>query len=267
MKIRKIEIGQRTLAVQEKVILLVGNTGAGKSTLLNGMMNYVMGVEWSDNFRLKLVGKLKKNPDRDQDKSQTKWITAYTIHHQQWFTIPYTLTIIDTPGFGDTEGIERDKCITEQIRQFLSTEGPNGIDHLDAVGFVVQSSQVRLSPAQKYIFHSVLSLFGQDIAGNILLLFTFADQDDPKALAAVRADRIPSVGYFKFNNSVLYSNPKIRGNDNATYINPFIWEECMKNFPGSSAKIGKYRSTVASTDERSCPRKTTLGTSFRKYAT
>ena len=168
MKIRKIEIGQRTLGVQEKVILLVGNTGAGKSTLFNGMMNYVMGVKWADNFRLILIGKLKKNPNRDQNKSQTKWITAYTIHHQQWFTIPYTLTIIDTPGFGDTEGIERDKHITEQICHFLSTEGPNGIDHLDAVGFIVQSSQVRLSAAQKYIFHSVLSLFSKDIEKNIL---------------------------------------------------------------------------------------------------
>ena len=123
-----------------------------------GLTNHVMSIEWNENFRLKLVGKLKENPDRDQAKNQTKRITTYTIHQQQWFSIPYTLAIIDTPGFGDAHGIERNKHISEQIHLFLSTEGPNGIDRLDAVGFVAQSSKVRLTPEQKYIYHSVLSL-------------------------------------------------------------------------------------------------------------
>ena len=52
-----------------------------------------------------------------------------------------------------------------------------------------------------------------------------------------RVDKIPHVDYFKFNNSVLYPNPKIRGDDNVAYIAPFIWEECMKNVKGLLQKL------------------------------
>ena len=107
---------------------------------------------------------------------------------------------------------------------FLSTKGPGGIDELHGIGFVVPSSVVRLGPAQKYIFHTVLSLFGQDIANNIIMLFTFADEEKPKALGAVEADNIPHVDYFKFNNSVLFSNL------DQNYIRQCNYKDAMKNF-------------------------------------
>jgi septin family protein len=37
--------------------------------------------------------------------------------------IDYDLNIIDTPGFGDTRGIIRDKAIVDQIREFFTTPG------------------------------------------------------------------------------------------------------------------------------------------------
>ena len=62
-------------------------------------------------------------------------------------TIPYKFTIIDTLSFGDTEGLRRDKVITNQIKEFFSIPPPNGIDHLDGTGFVTQSSLARLNPS------------------------------------------------------------------------------------------------------------------------
>ena len=35
--------------------MLVGATGSGKSTLVDGIINYIMGVNFEDNFRLTMV--------------------------------------------------------------------------------------------------------------------------------------------------------------------------------------------------------------------
>ena len=82
-------------------------------------------------------------------------------------TVPYTLTIVDTPGFGDTEGLERDKQIATQIKEFFSIRSEGGIDHLDGILFVTQAALARLTQTQEYIFESILANFGKDIAGNI----------------------------------------------------------------------------------------------------
>ena len=101
---------------------------------------------------------------KSQAHSQTSWITAYTLHRGEGSPIPYSLTIIDTPGFGDTEGIERDKKIADQIKHFFSVHPPEGIDVLHGIGFVAQSALARLSHSQKYIFDSILCIYGRDVA-------------------------------------------------------------------------------------------------------
>uniref|UniRef100_A0A4W6BRB0 AIG1-type G domain-containing protein n=1 Tax=Lates calcarifer TaxID=8187 RepID=A0A4W6BRB0_LATCA len=174
-----------------KTIMVVGATGSGKTTLINGMINYILGVDWEDNWRFKLIN---EETNKTQACSQT------------WFQVPYSLTIIDTPGFGDTRGIKQDKEITEKIRQFFSVNG--GIDSIDAVCFVVQSALARLTHTQRYIFEAILSIFGKDIASNIIVLVTFADGKSPPVLEAIKAANIPcatkedgSILNFKFNNS------------------------------------------------------------------
>ena len=106
--------------------------------------------------------------------------------------MPYTFTITDTPGFGGTEGLRRDKKITKQIKEFFSLPPPDGIDHLDSIGFVVQASQVRLTSTQEYIFDSILSIFGNDVSKNIFMMITFADGQRPPVLAAIKEAKIPS---------------------------------------------------------------------------
>lgn len=73
----------------EKVLLMVGATGAGKSELVNGIANFVLKVNWKDNVRFKVVSN-----------------EAYSFHFSH---MPFVLTVIDTPGFGSTEGIKKDK--------------------------------------------------------------------------------------------------------------------------------------------------------------
>ncbi|KAK7895237.1 hypothetical protein WMY93_020562 [Mugilogobius chulae] len=85
--------------------------------------------------------------------------------------IDYSLTIIDTPGYGDTRGIDRDRETTEQIRTLFSSD--------------FGSALPRLTATQQYVFDSVLSIFGNDVAENIRVLITFADGELPPVLEAI----------------------------------------------------------------------------------
>jgi hypothetical protein len=116
--LHKVSVGKANQVAEEKVLMVLGATGAGKSTLINGMINYIFGVKWSDSFRFKLITEEGKS----QAHSQTSSITAYTIYHRNGSCVKYNLTIIDTPGFGDTAGLKRDKEITEQIKEFFSVQ-------------------------------------------------------------------------------------------------------------------------------------------------
>ena len=208
-----VEIGDKKNSSSEKVILLVGGAGAGKTTWINGLINYIYGTEWDNDYRIKLIEEKIPGKRQNQAKSQTKKITSYTIHHEPWFTVPFSVTVIDTPGFGDTEGIQKDKEIKEQIGSFFTAEGHNGINHIDAIGFVIQSSLVRLTPSQRYLFNSILSLFGKNVANNIFMLLTFADVQKPQVLNGINEAVLPYATYFKFNNSVLYVNNKEETSD------------------------------------------------------
>ncbi|XP_038672990.1 uncharacterized protein LOC119976518 [Scyliorhinus canicula] len=237
----KCSFGKPTTTHSARTIMVLGATGAGKTTLINGMINYILGVEWEDNFRYKLID---EGTGRSQAESQTSSIAAYELHHRKGFQIDYSLTIIDTPGFGDTRGITRDKLITDQIREFFTS--PDGIDQIDAVCFVAQASLARLTHAQKYVFDSILSIFGKDIAENIQILVTFADGQVPPILEAINVAEVPCPKdkkgfpvHFKFNNSAIFAQSLASGNSaNKRSSDDSEDEEENDNFDAMFWKMG-----------------------------
>ncbi|KAK4030183.1 hypothetical protein OUZ56_023160 [Daphnia magna] len=216
-----------------KIIILMGATGSGKSTLINGMINYILGVQWNDPFRFKCVRE-DENAARNQAHSQTSSVTAYTLHHQEGMTIPYSITIIDTPGYGDTRGVKRDKEITAAIHKFL-TQQEIPIDEIHAACFVAASGDSRLTATQRYIIDSVLSIFGKDMKDNLRLLVTFADNADPPVVGACLSANFPTtsasdgIAYSKFNSSVLYCSNAEQGDDEFSFDQLF-WDMGHENF-------------------------------------
>ncbi|KAI9550852.1 hypothetical protein GHT06_004662 [Daphnia sinensis] len=220
--------------LQHRTILVMGATGSGKTTLINGLINYVFNVQWEDTFRFQLIQ--EQMAGRSQVDSQTSRITAYDIHHAEGFRVPYSLTIVDTPGYGDTKGLDRDQEITDMVRKFF--EDKNGIQELDVVGFVAQASLPRLTPTQIYIFDSVLSIFGNDVKENINFLLTFADSQVPPVLSAIAQAGLPcqmdaSTGEplnHKFNNSGFFCSSRESATNTADKFNRFFWQMGMSNF-------------------------------------
>uniref|UniRef100_A0A8P4GSL6 Fibronectin type-III domain-containing protein n=1 Tax=Dicentrarchus labrax TaxID=13489 RepID=A0A8P4GSL6_DICLA len=195
---------------QTRTIMLFGESGSGKSTLINGMINYIVGVEWNDNFRFRLVD---EDQWRSQAESQTSEVTVYKINHQEGFKIPFSLTIVDTPGFGDTRGIKRHEEIIEHLCNLFSAE--LGVSEVDAVCFVTQAASAQLTLSQKYMCDSVLSIFDKDVAENIRVLVTFTDSQRPPVLQAINASGVPCPKtkdglpvHFKYYNSALFADNK-----------------------------------------------------------
>lgn len=163
---------------------------------------------------------------RFQALSQTEWITVYKIFPTVGSRISYPLNIIDTPGFGDTRGIQRDHAIVDQIRNLFSASDEQSVSVIDAVCFIVKAPDARLTVVQTYIFNSIMSLFGKDIEFNICTMITFADGADPPVLASLKESKLPFGSIFLFNNSALFAKNRNVKNSLA----PKFWEMGCESF-------------------------------------
>uniref|UniRef100_A0A087YQD1 Septin-type G domain-containing protein n=2 Tax=Poecilia formosa TaxID=48698 RepID=A0A087YQD1_POEFO len=247
---KSFTFGEKSMNCNRNIMVL-GAAGAGKSTVINAMMNYVLGVRWEDSFRFKLVDEGQSD---SQVHSQTSEITVYKLYHQEGFRVNYSLTIIDTPGFGGTGGVDRDKEITEQLRNLFANQ--EGVGDIDAVCFVVQAALTELTSTQRYVFDSALSIFGKDVAENIRILVTFADEQQQPVVEAIKVSGVPCPKgadglpvHFKFNNSVLFANNKslvarIWSNEEKTFEYWNMGTNNMACFFASLANIKSVRLTM-----------------------
>uniref|UniRef100_A0A672PQ73 AIG1-type G domain-containing protein n=2 Tax=Sinocyclocheilus grahami TaxID=75366 RepID=A0A672PQ73_SINGR len=198
-KVRKWTYGRKDTSKPNKIILLVGETGVGKTTIINGMVNYLLGVKFEDEIWYEIT----EEAAGDQSESQTSEITMYEVFPVK---SPMALTIIDTPGYGDTRGLDRDLEVAENLATLFQCN--DGVCEVDAVCFVIEASKNRLSDRQHYIISSILSLFGRDIVNNIVFLITHSDGLPPtNVIGAIKKARIPcrqdksaEPVYFLFNN-------------------------------------------------------------------
>ncbi|XP_044189076.1 uncharacterized protein LOC122968142 [Thunnus albacares] len=195
-------VGEKNLNKKNKTILLVGETRTGKSTLINALVNYTMGVKFEDNIWFEIV----EDEKRSQSESQTSDVIVYQIFGFEDKTLPFSLTIIDTPGYRDTREIEQDDITSQRLLDLFRSV--DGVHEIDAVGLVMKATENRVSDRQKYIFDSVTSLFGKDIEKNVVALITNSNGITPEdALKALEAANIKCAKneknqpvHFLFNN-------------------------------------------------------------------
>ena len=206
----------------EKVLLLVGATGVGKGTLVNAIGNFLYGIQWKDE-RFTVTPNIQQN----QALSQTSQISVYKFVHQRKFQIPYSVTVIDTPGFGDTGGLQKDEDISGQLKHLLSGD----FKFLDALVLVVKANDARANSVQKYLLHTVQQHFGKDIQNNIFVVATHADSSRVRALEGLKASSFPFTKelVFPVNNVVLYA-PTTSEDEDEAEMNRAIWDRNIKTY-------------------------------------
>ncbi|KAK8732572.1 hypothetical protein OTU49_006827 [Cherax quadricarinatus] len=235
-KVQKMSLGQKTNR-PTKVILLVGATGTGKTTLINAMVNYIYQVDFTDNFRLVVTD--------NKNAPKTDLITAYAFYQLPGIPFEYNYVLIDTPGFGDTRGIQRDRDVMKQLEMFLKQD--YGIDQVDGVCFVTPASAAILTQTQRYVYDGLSSMFGKDIKDNIYIMATFADAKTPPVLDALKEAEVHYSGFYKFNNSALYArntggdggSSDDSDDEDSAYICKLFWEMGYKSMTNFFLKLGK----------------------------
>jgi GTP-binding protein EngB required for normal cell division len=213
-----------------QIVLVVGQTGSGKTTFINAYLNYLMGIDLDDEFRYFLI---VEDDKQRKSASQTKGLHIYNIRSKNM-----TIKIVDTQGYGDTEGPKEDENITNTIKDAFNSE----LNSINTICFIVKSSDSRLTSSQKYIFSSIISLFGQDIKSNFLALLTFYDGNKPAAIETLKTsdfnEIIPCIKepwYLTFNSNLLFTDE-----NDENYEELLIkagWETAKKNYKILNDKI------------------------------
>ena len=106
---------------------------------------------------------------------------------------------MDTPGLGDTKGVQQDNEIIKQFNEFFATTL-----ELDYILVTVKSTTTRWTQANQYIYDRVQEIFGKDAKDRFILMCTFSDGQKPLAIGALEG-KLHYEQYFCFNNSALYT--------------------------------------------------------------
>ena len=220
-------------------LLVMGETGSGKNTLLDAFVNYLADMNYDDPWRYKLVDE-NNIKDVPPGESQTHLITSYYVNYQREDGKEINIRIVDTPGLGDTKGVQQDNEIIKQFNEFFATTL-----ELDYILVTVKSTTTRWTQANQYIYDRVQEIFGKDAKDRFILMCTFSDGQKPLAIGALEG-KLHYEQYFCFNNSALYTPPELTtsqtkffwklGMDNVKKFFDIILE---KNYPPLSLKLTK----------------------------
>ena len=219
----------------KKTVMLLGLTGSGKTTFIDAFINYIFDVRFEDPNRLRLIQLTKDERGKIsyQAKSQTDHIVVYNIKALPNMNINYDLTIIDTPGFGDTRGIEYDKILMHNIEDLFKSKK---IGSLDAICFVAKAGDARLTAQQKYIFESIFHIFGNDVKENLLSILTNYDGNSVNILDSFTEADMNFVQNIPVNSTSIFQ-PVCQGpvNRKALLNNPNMLT--YQNFYESSERL------------------------------
>ncbi|XP_072028096.1 uncharacterized protein [Amphiura filiformis] len=175
----------RLRAMQEKNILILGETGVGKSTWINGFINYNYFADIQEAINSKafhvlipssftftqqgeekeiLIGDTDTNENMEAGKSATKEPRSYVFHVGDQI-----IRLIDTPGVGDSEGIEQDKKNFDNILSYLSY-----YQEIHAVCILLKPNNSRLTAMFRFCIQELLAHLHSSAKDNIVFCFTNA---------------------------------------------------------------------------------------------
>jgi len=172
------------------VLLFAGASGHGKSTQINAFVSFLLGGELNDRARMMLID------DRgvSQADSVTNIVTLYRLRPLSPNFGGKHIVIVDTPGFLDTRGHQRDvfiDCAMQNLFDF--------IHHVNAVALCCKSDEQRthvLEPAVRY----VLRLFDKNVKGHLRTVVSHSSIGKPQCVKTLKKLGWPCDEFIQVQN-------------------------------------------------------------------
>ncbi|XP_038060059.1 uncharacterized protein LOC119731108 [Patiria miniata] len=220
-------------AIKERNILILGETGVGKSTWINGFMNYLYYADLEEAMKAKefhilipssftftqqgkekkiMVGESDTNENMEAGKSATKEPRSYVFH-----VGGEIVRLIDTPGIGDSEGIQQDRKNFDNILSYLTH-----YQEIHAVCILLKPNNSRLTAMFRFCIQELLVHLHSSAKNNIVFCFTNA-----RATFYQPGDTLPAL-----NRELEDKQVGIQANPNNYFCfdnEPFRFLACVKN--------------------------------------
>src|SRR6185312_5955572 len=168
----------------ETNILLLGETGVGKSTFINAFVNYLKFETLYDakdgelevlitskftvtdeNYEMKSIKIGDNDPNELTDGEGTSSTQGCTDYE---FMMGNALVrLIDTPGIGDTRGLDKDKENFENILKYIAR-----YKHLNGICILLKPNSARLTVVFRFCIQELLSHLHRNAKDNIVFCFT-----------------------------------------------------------------------------------------------
>lgn len=232
-------------------VLVMGQTGSGKSTFLNMAANYLLygsfgrSAEQQKLLKVIIPTKFLKVTEqgfshseynvKHQGKSQTSEPTAYRLGLDDRY-----ITFIDTPGMGDTEGLQRDEKNLEKILNKAAKSG-----ELAGIILFFNGAETRDNTTKEYTFSKLIGAIPDVALKNMIVVLTNVRKDscnfplDKILSLGVSADRI-----FYMQNSVLASDPETWKDQDILNHLLLDWDDSMKTMGKIAQKLSVTSSNI-----------------------
>lgn len=176
---------QKHRPLKEMNILILGETGVGKSTWINGIVNYITFPTLEDAKACELrsviptsftvtnenyeetkitVGEDKNECLEANGQSATQGPKTYAIELRGTL-----IRLIDTPGIGDTRGIDQDRKNFKHILHHISY-----LDELHGICILLKPNDSRINVMFRFCIKELLTHLHKSASENIVFCFTNA---------------------------------------------------------------------------------------------
>lgn len=201
-------------------LLFIGRTGAGKTTLINMITNLFERKTYFDKRLISITQTFTQNNQNDPNnqsflklectfnefenkqsdgnkkvsESQTEWCNIYTFENSQ-----LKLSLIDTPGLGDTRGPEQDK---KNIKEIVI--GISKVSDFNAICLVQKQNDARKDDLLKYLIAELRGMLTKECENNFIICFTgVINSEKIDAIHALNEMQIPTKNQVYFENDCL----------------------------------------------------------------